>query len=101
MNSVANASQGILNSWKWPEIEGLHDFKGQLMHSAAWNHAVDFTGKSVAVIGNGSTSVQIVPQLQKIVEKLKVFMRSSTWISPPFGAGALQTDLQKGMMDLL
>jgi cation diffusion facilitator CzcD-associated flavoprotein CzcO len=66
------------------------------MHSAAWNHAVDFKGKTAAVIGNGSTSVQIVPQLQKEVKKLKNFMRSSTWISPPFGAGALQNDLQKG-----
>ena len=71
------------------------------MHSAAWNHAVDFDGKTVAVIGNGSTSVQIVPQLQKTVEKLKVFMRSPTWISPQFGAGALQTDLRKGMIGFI
>lgn len=74
---------GILNNWKWPDIEGLHDFTGPKMHSAAWDHSVDFKGKTVGVIGTGSTSVQIVPQLQKEVEHLKVFMRSSTWISPP------------------
>ncbi|KAF2430448.1 FAD/NAD(P)-binding domain-containing protein [Tothia fuscella] len=87
---------GILNSWKWPVIEGLHDFKGVLMHSAAWDHSVDFDNKIVGVIGTGSTSVQIVPQLQKTVKELQVYMRSPTWISPPFGAGALATDLQKG-----
>jgi cation diffusion facilitator CzcD-associated flavoprotein CzcO len=87
---------GILNSWKWPDIEGLHDFKGGLMHSAAWDHGVDFDNKIVGVIGTGSTSVQIVPQLQKTVKELQVYMRSPTWISPPFGAGALQTDLVKG-----
>lgn len=87
---------GILNSWKWPEIEGLHDFKGKLMHSAKWDHSVDFVGKSVGVIGTGSTSIQIVPQLQKICDKVAVYMRSSTWISPPFGAGVLTTDLTKG-----
>ena len=87
---------GILNNWKWPDIEGLHDFQGPLMHSASWNHDVEFTGKSAAVIGTGSTSVQIVPQIQKTCKDIDVYMRSPTWISPPFGAGALQSDLQKG-----
>lgn len=74
---------GILNSWKWPDISGLDDFEGPKMHSAAWDHSVDFKGKTVGVIGTGSTSVQIVPSLQPIAKDLKVFMRSSTWISPP------------------
>ncbi|KAF2119710.1 hypothetical protein BDV96DRAFT_610597 [Lophiotrema nucula] len=87
---------GILNNWKWPDIEGLHDFQGALMHSAKWDHGVSFEGKTVGVIGTGSTSVQIVPQLQKICKNVQVYMRSPTWISPPFGAGALTNDLQKG-----
>lgn len=66
------------------------------MHSAKWDHSVDFEGMTVGVIGTGSTSVQIVPQLQKICKNVQVYMRSPTWISPPFGAGALATDLQKG-----
>lgn len=32
---IVNAG-GILNDWKWPEIEGLKDFKGTLMHTASW-----------------------------------------------------------------
>lgn len=87
---------GILNNWKWPDIDGLHDFGGPLIHSASWNHDVDFEGKTVGVIGTGSTSVQIVPQLQQTCKNVQVYMRSPTWISPPFGAGALQNDLQKG-----
>lgn len=87
---------GILNTWKWPEVDGLHDFEGPLMHSAAWNHDVDFDNKTVGVIGTGSTSVQIVPQLQQFCKEVQVYMRSPTWISPPFGAGALSTDLKKG-----
>ena len=27
---------GGLNQWKWPDIPGLHSFKGSLLHSAAW-----------------------------------------------------------------
>lgn len=66
------------------------------MHSAKWDHSVDFNDKVVGVIGTGSTSVQIVPALQKICNQVEVYMRSPTWISPPFGAGALTNDLQKG-----
>ncbi|KAL4937893.1 hypothetical protein BDV06DRAFT_226521 [Aspergillus oleicola] len=80
---------GILNSWKWPDVENLEDFQGPKMHSAAWDHSVDYRDKAVGVIGTGSTSVQIVPELQKACKQVQVFMRSPTWISPPFGATAL------------
>ncbi|KAK6432568.1 hypothetical protein LTR95_011266 [Oleoguttula sp. CCFEE 5521] len=86
---------GILNNWKWPEIEGLHDFAGPKMHSASWDQKTELDNKTIGVIGTGSTSVQIVPQLQKIAKQVQVYMRSPTWISPPFGAGAL-TLLQGG-----
>ena len=84
-----------MNNWRWPDIEGLHDFAGPKVHSAKWDHGIELDGKTIGVIGNGSSSVQIVPQLQPIAKKLKCFIRSSTWISPPFGAGAL-TSLQGG-----
>lgn len=62
---------GILNNWKWPDIEGLHDFKGPILHSACWDHSVDFNNITAAVIGVGSTSVQIVPSLQKVVRQVR------------------------------
>lgn len=50
---------GILHRWKWPDIEGLHSFKGTLVHSANWNLGAstweedvkDWGDKKVAVIG--------------------------------------------------
>ncbi|KAI1264815.1 hypothetical protein F5Y18DRAFT_436256 [Xylariaceae sp. FL1019] len=87
---------GILNNWVWPNIKGIDDFKGPKMHSAHWDHSVDLNGKSIGVIGVGSTAIQIVPQLQKVAKDLKVFMRSPTWVSPPFGGGVLEEDLRKG-----
>ncbi|EPE06691.1 4-hydroxyacetophenone monooxygenase [Ophiostoma piceae UAMH 11346] len=90
---------GILNNWVWPDIDGLHDFHGPIIHSANWDHSVDFQDKNIGVIGTGSTSVQIVPSLQPTVKSMKVFMRSSTWVSPPFGAGVLHEDLLKGSED--
>jgi cation diffusion facilitator CzcD-associated flavoprotein CzcO len=55
---------GILNKWKWPEIEGLDQFTGPVLHSARWDTTFDFGGKTVAVIGAGSSAIQIVPSLQ-------------------------------------
>lgn len=38
---VLMTGTGTLNEWKWPEISGLHDFAGPLMHSANWDAEVD------------------------------------------------------------
>jgi cation diffusion facilitator CzcD-associated flavoprotein CzcO len=34
---------GLLNEWKWPKIEGLHTFRGDLLHTANWNDNFDLT----------------------------------------------------------
>lgn len=54
-----------ISTWKWPNVEGLSDFKGKLMHSADWDDKYDFAGKKVAVVGIGSSAIQIVPQLAR------------------------------------
>ncbi|KAK1474357.1 monooxygenase [Colletotrichum tamarilloi] len=81
---LLNAS-GILNNWKWPDIPGLHDFSGSLLHSADWDDKFDWKGKRVAIIGNGSSGVQIVPAVQrgKDAKEMIHFIRGPTWIMPP------------------
>ncbi|KIH86704.1 flavin-binding protein monooxygenase [Sporothrix brasiliensis 5110] len=76
-------ASGILNNWKWPDIEGLHDFEGDLVHSARWPAEFDYKDKTVAVIGNGSSGVQIVPAIHADVKKLVHIVRTPTWIIPP------------------
>ncbi|KEF54822.1 uncharacterized protein A1O9_09264 [Exophiala aquamarina CBS 119918] len=78
---------GVLNNWKWPEIKGLHDFKGKLLHSAKWDVDWDYTGKDVAVIGAGSSGIQIVPKMQKVCKSVVSFNRSPNWITPEFSQG--------------
>ncbi|KAF2281439.1 FAD/NAD(P)-binding domain-containing protein [Westerdykella ornata] len=83
---VLISARGNLNTPSWPDIDGLDTFKGEVMHSARWNEKYDFTGKRIGVIGSGSSSIQIVPSLQRLPSTtLTVFARSKTWISPPFG----------------
>ena len=79
------SARGLLNNKQWPDVEGLRSFEGETMHSAAWNDKYDFTEKRVGVIGSGSSAIQIIPKLQKNPgAKLNCFIRSRTWISPPF-----------------
>jgi cation diffusion facilitator CzcD-associated flavoprotein CzcO len=75
---------GVLNNWKWPNIEGLKDFKGKLMHSAAYEEGYELAGKKVAVIGSGSSGVQIVAAIQKKVDTLYHWVRSPIWITAGF-----------------
>ncbi|CAG8057086.1 unnamed protein product [Penicillium salamii] len=80
---------GTLNNWRWPSIPGLHKFKGKLMHSASWDESYDYKQKIVAVIGNGSSGIQIVPAMLPDVPHIDHYIRSPTWISPPFAHGEI------------
>jgi cation diffusion facilitator CzcD-associated flavoprotein CzcO len=76
------AATGVLREPRTPSINGLDEFGGPVMHSARWNHEVDLSGKRVAVIGTGSTGVQIVCGLADSVNRLDLFQRSAQWILP-------------------
>jgi cyclohexanone monooxygenase len=80
---------GGLSEPRMPDIEGIDSFQGELFHSARWNHDVDLAGKRVAIIGTGASSIQIVPELQKVVGHLDVYQRTAPWVIPrhdrPYG----------------
>ena len=73
---------GPLADHKWPDIRGIDTYQGHKIHSAAWDHDYDFTGKRVAVIGTGASAVQIVPELVKTADFVKVFQRTPGWVIP-------------------
>jgi 2-dehydropantoate 2-reductase len=73
---------GGLTQPKYPEIEGLQDFRGSVMHTAQWDWQVPLAGKRVAVIGTGASAVQVVPSVAPTVEKLTVFQRTPIWVFP-------------------
>lgn len=73
---------GGLTRPRFPEIEGLEDFAGPLVHSAAWDSSVDLEGKRLAVIGTGASSIQLTPQVANVAEHVDVFQRTPPWIFP-------------------
>ncbi|KAH7350443.1 hypothetical protein BKA66DRAFT_563373 [Pyrenochaeta sp. MPI-SDFR-AT-0127] len=84
---VLISAVGALNKWKMPDIKGRDRFKGPLMHSAQFQEDFDPTRKRIALIGGGSSGIQILPQLQPKASRVDHYMKGKTWI-PPFGLGA-------------
>ena len=61
---VLISAVGFLNVPYYPDWPGLHDFHGPTFHTSRWEHDHDLTGKTVAIVGTGSTASQLVPALQ-------------------------------------
>ncbi|KAK3396901.1 hypothetical protein B0T20DRAFT_500411 [Sordaria brevicollis] len=92
---LVNAA-GFLNNWKWPDIPGLDKYKGALLHSANWDETVDLKGKTVGLIGNGSSGIQILPAIQPIAQKVIHFMRNANWVAAlPGGEGRQYSEEEK------
>jgi cation diffusion facilitator CzcD-associated flavoprotein CzcO len=72
---------GVLNTWKWPDIPGRTEFKGRMTHSAEYDTSIDLSGKRVAVIGSGASSIQIIPAIVEDTKQLVSFYRTPQWIS--------------------
>ena len=81
---------GALNEWRWPGIPGIEEYQGKLLHSAAWDETFEYKDKKVAVIGAGSSGIQIVPHIQPEVERLDHYVRGRTWIATTFAADELK-----------
>jgi len=79
---VLVSAVGFLNVPRYPDWPGMESFGGPMFHTSRWEHQHDLTGKVVAVVGVGSTSAQVVPAIQPLVEKLFVFQREPGWVMP-------------------
>lgn len=83
---------GVFSQPKPPEIPGLGEFAGTVMHTARWDHDVELRGRRVALIGTGASAVQVIPAIAPEVEHLTVLQRTPVWCLPkPDGAIAPRT----------
>jgi cation diffusion facilitator CzcD-associated flavoprotein CzcO len=74
---------GLLSDPTLPRYSGLERFKGSSFHTYyAPKQPVDFRGKRVAVIGTGSTGVQVICEVADKVASLTVFQRRPNWCAP-------------------
>ncbi|OBJ26730.1 flavin-containing monooxygenase [Mycobacterium colombiense] len=65
------------------DFAGQNDFRGTVMHTSQWPaDGVDLAGKCVAVVGTGSTGVQVVQTIAPQVKQLTVFQRTASFACP-------------------
>jgi cation diffusion facilitator CzcD-associated flavoprotein CzcO len=76
------SAAGVLHHPRMPDIDGLETFQGAAFHSARWDHTVALDGRRVAVIGTGSTGVQITKALAPRCREYKLFQRTPQWVFP-------------------
>jgi cation diffusion facilitator CzcD-associated flavoprotein CzcO len=76
------SATGVLHHPRMPSISGLDNFGGDLFHSARWDHRVAVRDRRVAVIGTGSTGVQLVCGLAGEADKVMLFQRTAQWVVP-------------------
>lgn len=66
-----------------PEFKGIEKFSGIIHHSSLWpEEDVDMTNKRVAVIGAGSTGVQVMQEAPKVAKAVTQFIRTPNLAVP-------------------
>ena len=90
--NVVVAASGVFATPRELSVEGVSDFTGQIVHTARWNEDVEYAGKKVAVIGNGSTGVQLLSKIAEKAESVTVYQRTPQWISPRTNYGVPISD---------
>lgn len=73
---------GALVHPRTPSIPGLDTFAGDRCHSAEWDHAISVAGKRVAVIGTGSTGMQLTRAIAPVAARFELFQRTPQWVLP-------------------
>lgn len=74
---------GLLSAPKEPDFEGLENFKGRVLITSSWPHEeVDLAGRTVGIIGTGSTAVQAIPIIAQQAGQLKVLQRTPNFSAP-------------------
>lgn len=73
---------GLLSVINKPDIRGIDNFKGELIHTGQWPEGVDLSGKRVGVIGTGSTGQQVIVAVAPVARHLTVFQRTPQYNVP-------------------
>jgi cation diffusion facilitator CzcD-associated flavoprotein CzcO len=77
------AATGVLSVPNFPGLPGRDDFRGEQHHTGLWPETpVDFAGKRVAVVGTGSSGVQVIPIIAAEADSVTVYQRTANWCTP-------------------
>ncbi|CAK7200305.1 hypothetical protein SEUCBS139899_002996 [Sporothrix eucalyptigena] len=97
-NAVISGS-GLFSTPNLPDIPGLSEYKGNVFHTANWDHNVQYEGKKVALLGTGSTGTQLASAVAAKADTLTVYQRTPNWIMNMEGYRATIDDSVRYIFD--
>jgi cation diffusion facilitator CzcD-associated flavoprotein CzcO/acetyl esterase/lipase len=84
------------------DFPGQDDFRGTVLHTRQWPaDGVDVAGKRVAVVGTGSTGIQIIQTIAPEVAELTVFQRTANFACPLGNKPLSDEEFQKAVDEFL
>ncbi len=93
------AATGMLSLPYLPDVPGRDDFRGESHHTGLWPaEGVDVAGKRVAVVGTGSSGVQVIPPIAAEAAELVVYQRTPNWCTP-LNNGPITAEEQQALRD--
>ncbi len=84
-----------------PDFPGMSDFKGRMIHPQQWPKDLDYTGKTVVVIGSGATAVTLVPEMAKTAAHVTMLQRSPTYVVSRPAEDKMANTLRKWLPGML
>jgi len=78
-----------------PDLPGVEQYGGQLVHPQLWPHDLDVTGRRVVVVGSGATAITLVPELARTAEHVVMLQRSPSYVVSLPSRDALAVRLQE------
>ncbi|MEV6598715.1 NAD(P)/FAD-dependent oxidoreductase [Actinoplanes sp. NPDC051346] len=63
-----------------PDLPGIETYGGTVVHPQRWPRDLDYSGKTVVVIGSGATAVTLVPALARRAAHVTMVQRSPSYI---------------------
>ncbi|MDX1382854.1 MAG: NAD(P)/FAD-dependent oxidoreductase [Thermoanaerobaculia bacterium] len=74
---------GCLSTANTPDFPGLAEFGGTVLHTGRWpKDEPDLAGRTVGVVGTGSSGIQAIPLLAERCGELYVFQRTANYSIP-------------------
>ena len=78
--NVVITATGVLHHIVYPDVPGMDRFEGASFHTARWDHNVDLKDRSVAIVGTGSSAVQVLSAIVDCVGSVTLYQRTPQWI---------------------
>ena len=86
---------GALSTPKSLDIPGVDTFLGEIYRTSDWPEVeIDFTGERVAVVGTGSSGIQVATELARQASHLTVLQRTASFSLPAGNRPLTHTEVQ-------